>query len=98
MRLSASLAALALASSTFAIPHKRADGLSVDVSGPGSIVSSVDELKFTAIVTNTGSESLKVLKYGTILDGLPTRSFSVTKNGSTVDFQGLKVITKYINP
>jgi len=73
MRLSSALAALAFASSAVAIPHKRADGLSVDVSGPGPTVTSVDELKFTATVTNTGSESLKVLKYGTILDSLPYR-------------------------
>ncbi|KAF9269532.1 zincin [Marasmius fiardii PR-910] len=80
----ASFVALVFASSAIAGPMKRFGGLTVDLSGP-STVASVDDLKFTATVKNTGSEAVKVLKYGTILDEkLPTRSFTVTKDGTTL--------------
>ena len=43
-------------------------------------------------MTNTGSEDLKVLKYGTVLDSeLPTRSFTVTKDGRMAKFTGIKI-------
>ncbi|KAK0196181.1 Metalloprotease [Armillaria mellea] len=88
-----SLITLALALSTFASPHlKRDASLSVSLSGPASNVTSIDDLKFTATVANTGSESMKILKYGTILDDmLPTQSFTVTKGGETVNFTGIKI-------
>ncbi|KAK0441491.1 Metalloprotease [Desarmillaria tabescens] len=87
-----SFIALALALSTFASPYKRDAGLSVSLSGPASDVTSIDDLKFTATVANTGSESVKILKYGTIFDDmLPTQSFTVTKDGETVDFTGIKI-------
>ena len=55
-------------------------------------VHSIDEIKVTAAVTNTGSEAVKVLKYGTVLDGdMPTRSFTVSKDGKMVDFTGIKL-------
>ncbi|KAK0196240.1 Metalloprotease [Armillaria mellea] len=86
-----SLITLSLALSTFASPYKRDAGLSVSLSGPASNVTSIDDLKFTATVTNTGSESVKILKYGTILDdSLPTQSFTVTNGGETVNFTGIK--------
>jgi deuterolysin len=78
-------------SAALALPQKRFGGLTVKVTGPGSSVSSVDELKFVAAITNTGSEDVKVLKYATILDSLPTRSFTVTKDGTEVPFTGVKV-------
>lgn len=80
-----------LAGSALATPFKRFDGLTVKVSGPASSVNSIDDLSFTASVTNTGAEDVKVLKYGTVLDSLPTRSFTVTKDGEEVDFTGIKV-------
>jgi len=83
----------AAASGTLATPYKRADALAVEITSPGESIKSVDGLKFTASVTNTGSEAVKVLKYGTVLDSLPTRSFTVTKDGSAVDFEGVKVCT-----
>ncbi|KAG5644267.1 hypothetical protein DXG03_008752 [Asterophora parasitica] len=87
-----SVVALSLASSVLATPFKRFDGITVEVSGPSGGVKSVDDLKFTAAVTNTGSEAVKILKYGTILDDkLPTRSFTVTKDGATVPFTGVKL-------
>ena len=50
------------------------------------------DIKVTAAVTNTGSEALKILKYGTILDGdLPTRSFTISKDGVEADFTGIKL-------
>ncbi|KAK0189988.1 hypothetical protein F5146DRAFT_647057 [Armillaria mellea] len=86
------LPALAIfATATFARPYKRSDGLTVDISGPGSRVSSIEDLRFTATVTNTNAGDVRVLKYGTVLDGLPSRSFSVTKDGVPVDFTGVKL-------
>ncbi|KAK7037416.1 hypothetical protein VNI00_011166 [Paramarasmius palmivorus] len=96
MLFSATLAA-ALASSALATPLKRADGLSVKVTGPSSSVNSVKDLKFTAEVTNNGAEAVKVLKYGTVLDSLPTRSFSVTKDGNPVSFSGVKLAVSLNN-
>ncbi|KAI0818708.1 Metalloprotease [Irpex lacteus] len=59
---------------------------------PPSSVHSIDDIKVTAVVTNTGSEAVKVLKYGTILDGnMPTRSFVVSKDGVYADFTGIKL-------
>lgn len=87
-----SLVALSLVSAVLAGPYKRFDGLTVELSGPTASVSSVDDLKFSAVVKNTGSEAVKILKYGTILDEkLPTRSFTVTKDGAAVPFTGIKV-------
>ncbi|KAI3618123.1 neutral protease 2 [Moniliophthora roreri] len=84
--------ALVLASSVFAGPMKRSSGLTVDVAGPSGAVSDVNQLKFKATVKNTGSDDVKILKYGTVLDGgLPTRSFSVTKDGKDVSFTGVKL-------
>lgn len=78
------------ASAALANPLRRFSGLTVEVTGPES-VASVADLTFTAAITNTGSEDVKVLKYGTILDSLPTRSFTVTKDGANVAFTGVKV-------
>lgn len=53
---------------------------------------SIDDIKVTAAVTNTGSEDLKILKYGTVLDGsIPTRSFKISKDGADAEFRGVKV-------
>ncbi|KAL0581725.1 hypothetical protein V5O48_000307 [Marasmius crinis-equi] len=81
--------ALVLASAAFAGPMKRDATLSVELSGP-SDASSVGDLKFSATVKNSGTEAVKILKYGTVLDSLPTRSFKVTKDGEEVAFTGIK--------
>ncbi|KAF9269531.1 Metalloprotease [Marasmius fiardii PR-910] len=87
----ASFVAFVLASLALASPTKRLGGLAVDVTGPSN-AASVDDLKLTATVKNTGSEAVKILKYGTILDEkLPTRSFTVTKDGAAVAFTGIKL-------
>ncbi|KAG7442718.1 Metalloprotease [Guyanagaster necrorhizus] len=79
------------ATAAFGRPYKRSDGLTVDISGPGNSVTSIEDLKFTATVTNTNAGDVKVLKYGTVLDGLPSRSFTVTKGGVPVDFTGIQL-------
>ncbi|KAL0959655.1 hypothetical protein HGRIS_011355 [Hohenbuehelia grisea] len=54
------------------------------------IVNSVNDLEIAAEVTNTGSEDLKLLKDGTILDGSGyTRAFFVIQDGQDVPFAGL---------
>ncbi|KAL1747525.1 hypothetical protein HDZ31DRAFT_31672 [Schizophyllum fasciatum] len=86
-----SLVALALAGSALATPLARSEDLTVALSGADS-VNSVDDVKITAAVTNTGAEAVKVLKYGTVLDAeLPTRSFRVTKDDADVAFTGIKM-------
>ncbi|KAK7449289.1 hypothetical protein VKT23_013432 [Stygiomarasmius scandens] len=86
------LVALVFASTALAGPFKRTSNLVVNVAGPSANISSVDDLKFTASVTNNGLESVKILKYGTVLDdGLPTQSFGVTKDGAEVPFTGIRV-------
>lgn len=75
----------------YALPQRRAEGLTVKVTGPTGSVSSVDDFKLVAAVTNEGAEDVKVLKYGTVLDSLPTRSFVVSKDGKQVPFSGVKV-------
>ncbi|KAK7037425.1 hypothetical protein VNI00_011176 [Paramarasmius palmivorus] len=91
------LSLLLLAGSALATPFKRFHGLSVKVSGPSTSVASIDDLKFTAEVTNTGAEAVKVLKYNTVLDNLPTRSFAVTKDGAAVPFTGIKLTVSLEN-
>lgn len=86
------LVALSLLGVALASPFRRAENLKVSVAGPSGSVNSIDDLKFIASVTNTGSEAVKIMKYGTILDGkLPTRSFTVTKDGKEVAFTGIKM-------
>ncbi|KAL0569165.1 hypothetical protein V5O48_012805 [Marasmius crinis-equi] len=85
-----SFVALVLAGAALAGPMKRDGALTVELSGPSN-AASIDELKFSATVKNSGSEAVKILKYNTILDEtLPTRSFKVTKDGEEVLFTGIK--------
>ncbi|KAJ8519700.1 hypothetical protein ONZ45_g3414 [Pleurotus djamor] len=87
-----SLITLGLAGAAIASPFKRSGGLSVKLSSPSNTVDSIDALKLVAEVTNTGAEDVKVFKYGTVLDDkLPTRAFTVTKDGSAVSFTGIKI-------
>ncbi|KAK7464141.1 hypothetical protein VKT23_006305 [Stygiomarasmius scandens] len=77
-----------------ATPVKRFDGLTVKLTPASSSINSIEDLKLLAEVTNTGSEAVRVLKYGTVLDSLPTKSFSVSKNGTDVDFTGVRLTVK----
>ncbi|KAF9445020.1 zincin [Macrolepiota fuliginosa MF-IS2] len=86
------LVALGFLSIALATPYRRSDDLTVSLTGPSRSISSIDDLKFTASVTNHGAETVKILKYATILDDkLPTRSFTVTKDGEDVKFTGIKM-------
>jgi deuterolysin len=59
-------------------------------------VASINDIKVTVSVTNTGSEAVKVLKYGTALDSeLPTKSFVIKKDGQEATFGGIKL---QVNP
>lgn len=87
----AAAATLGLASTVAAGPMRRSSELSIDISAPEN-VRSLDAMQVTASVTNTGSEPVKVLKAGSVLDNeLPTRSFFVSKGDSKVDFSGVKI-------
>jgi deuterolysin len=88
----APLVTLAFAATALASPYKRADGLVVSLTAKDTSVHSIADVTLTAKVENTGSEAIKVLKYGTVLDNkLPTRSFKVTKGDSEVEFTGVKI-------
>lgn len=92
-----SFVALGVAGVALASPFKRSGSLSIKLSAPAASVGSIDDLKLVAEVTNTGSEDVKVLKYGTVLDDkLPTRVFTVTKDGSSVPFTGIKVSLRIV--
>ncbi|KAK0447679.1 Metalloprotease [Armillaria borealis] len=84
--------ALSFASVLASPQYKRAGELVVELTGPSGSVNSAD-LVLTASITNTGSQDVKVLKYGTVLDDLPTRSFVVTNDDtqSEVPFTGVKL-------
>ncbi|KDQ31697.1 hypothetical protein PLEOSDRAFT_1081187 [Pleurotus ostreatus PC15] len=87
-----SVLTLGLASTAFATPFKRSGGLTVKLSTPTTSVDSIEDLTLVAEVTNTGTEDVKVLKYGTVLDNrLPTRAFAVTKDGVDVPFTGIRI-------
>ncbi|KAI0773565.1 Metalloprotease [Fomes fomentarius] len=89
---SIALVTLALSGAlSFATPAKRTPALEISLTAPTE-VHSIDDIKLTAAVTNTGSEAVKVLKYGTVLDNqFPTRSFFVSKDGIAANFTGIKL-------
>ncbi|KAF4583597.1 hypothetical protein EYR38_002352 [Pleurotus pulmonarius] len=87
-----SILTLGLASAALATPFKRSGSLTVKLSTPATAVNSIEDLTLVAEVTNTGTEDVKVLKYGTVLDDrLPTRAFTVTKDGVDVPFTGIRI-------
>ena len=83
-----------LAGTALASPYnvRSSNGLVVKLEGPASSVHSIDDLVFTAHVTNTGPDAVKVFRFNTVLDTLLTRSFDVTKDGTDVPFTGIKVM------
>jgi len=87
-------ALFALAAS--AVAANAAQSLSLKVSGPES-VNTVDTLKVTATVTNTGDETVKLLNDPlSPLSKLPAETFKITSDatGATPSFTGVKV--KYV--
>ena len=92
-----SIVSLSLLGSALAGPYEKFEGLNVKIHTPAESVRSVDDIVLHATVTNSGAESVKILKYGTVLDSeLPTKSFTVTKDGKAVAFTGIKVCTRVI--
>ncbi|KAJ6516643.1 hypothetical protein C8R47DRAFT_1268076 [Mycena vitilis] len=82
------LATLFFAAAACAAPSTEAS-IDVVVSSSHSTADSIADVLLTAAVTNNGMQDIKVVKYGTILDAeLRTRSFTVTRNGSSVPFTG----------
>ncbi|EJD50714.1 hypothetical protein AURDEDRAFT_159862 [Auricularia subglabra TFB-10046 SS5] len=87
---SKALTVFALAAAAVAFPAR--GGLTVSISAPKN-VDSVDDVTVVASVTNTGKEDVKVINIGTVLDSkLPTKSFTVTKDGQEASFTGLKLM------
>ena len=93
------VSALLVATVAIASPLRMDGALTVSITAPAANVPSVEDLKLVAEVTNTGSEGLKIFKYGTVLDDtLSTKSFVVTKDSETVAFQGIRVCLNYLLP
>jgi len=78
-----------------AVSVSAAPGLSLKTAGP-TVVDGVQNLKVVTTVTNTGDETLKLLKDPRcVLSGAPTHSFTITNAvGSSPDFRGIAV--KYV--
>jgi peptidyl-Lys metalloendopeptidase len=74
-----------------AISVAAAPSLSLKISGP-SAVDGIQNLKLVAIVTNTGTETLKLLNDPRgVLNQSPTHSFTITNvNGTSPAFKGTK--------
>jgi deuterolysin len=62
-------------------------------------VGSIEDIKITAFITNTGSEAVRVLNYGTVLDANhPSQSFTIFKDGRETPFTGVKVYLSGLLP
>ena len=93
MPLLTSILIVALVGATYSFPFdpSQLSSLRVDLTGSKN-VSSFSDLHIRALVTNTGTQTLRLLKYQTVLDtDLPTNSFRVTKNDEEVPFNGIRV-------
>ncbi|KAJ8091723.1 hypothetical protein PM082_020958 [Marasmius tenuissimus] len=71
-------------------------GLTLSVAGPSDVVNGVQNLKVTAILTNTGNETLKLLNDPRgPLSKMSTNTFSIlSSSGHTPDFTGVRL--KYV--
>ena len=87
--LRASLVALVAS----AVVVSAAPGLTVKTSTPSDKVNGLGNLKVTATVTNTGDQTLKLLKDPRgVLNTFPENTFSITDaSGSSPSFNGAKV-------
>jgi deuterolysin len=83
-----SLLVLALAAVSLAAPSP--SSLKVSVTPVATTAKSKD-ISLSATVTNPTSEDIKFVRFGSVLDTLPTRSFKVTKDGKEVTFAGMRV-------
>ena len=77
----------ATASAVFAAP-----GLSLQVTGP-NVVNGVENLKVVTTLTNTGDETLKLLKDpNSVLNTMPADTFTITAaDGSSPSFAGVRL-------
>ncbi|KAL1715822.1 Deuterolysin metalloprotease family-domain-containing protein [Schizophyllum commune] len=88
-----SILIVALVGATYSFPFdpSQLSSLRVDLTA-SSNVSSFQDLRMRALVTNTGTQTLRLLKYQTVLDtDLPTNSFRVTKGDEEVPFTGIRL-------
>ncbi|KAH8802021.1 hypothetical protein DL96DRAFT_775400 [Flagelloscypha sp. PMI_526] len=86
------LVLISLVSITFLVSPSYAHFEGLKVSIAANDVSSIADLKVDATVANVSPEDVKILKYGTVLDNnLPTKSFTLTKNGTDVAFIGARI-------
>ncbi|KAJ3498895.1 hypothetical protein NLG97_g756 [Lecanicillium saksenae] len=83
MKFSAGLVALASLATALPGPAQN-PGINVRLEAQGSS-------KVKAVVTNSGSSSVKILKTGSILDDLPVQKASVSGANGNVAFEGVKV-------
>ncbi|KAL0058606.1 hypothetical protein AAF712_014702 [Marasmius tenuissimus] len=66
-----------------------AGDLKVTVSPVSSSVSSIEDIVLTAVVSNPKDSDIRVVRTNNVLDKLPTKSFSVTKDDQKVTFTGV---------
>lgn len=68
------------------------DALSITLSNAeGQSIKNIDDLRLSAKVTNVGTEPVRVVRFGGILDASHTHSFVVKKGGNEVKFVGVIV-------
>ncbi|TFK97313.1 Deuterolysin metalloprotease family-domain-containing protein [Pterulicium gracile] len=66
--------------------------LTVKLSAVSPTVSSIEDIILTAVVSNPTSEDIKFVKFNSVLDELPTKSFLVKKGDSDVLFSGVDIV------
>ncbi|TFK97353.1 hypothetical protein BDV98DRAFT_607658 [Pterulicium gracile] len=66
--------------------------LTVKLSAVSPTVASIDDIILTAVVSNPTSKDIKFVKFNTVLDELPTKSFKVKKGDADVLFSGVDVV------
>ncbi|KAJ8073639.1 hypothetical protein PM082_011917 [Marasmius tenuissimus] len=74
-----------------------AGDLKVTVDAVASSVSSIDDIILTAVVSNPTDKDIRVAGTNNVLDKLPTKSFSVTKDDQKVKFTGVVASFDYSN-
>ncbi len=76
----AAIAALVAPSLAAALPRINERDAEVKVE-----LSQVRTTEVTAVLTNTGSQALKLLDYGTLMDKNPVQKLNVFKDGGSCD-------------
>lgn len=90
------LTALSLAAVALAAP-RAVDSLTASVVPVASSFKS-SEVQLNATLSNPTSEDIKIIRFETILDDLPTYSFQASKDSKTIGFRGIHVsLTVYFS-